>query len=259
MADDNWLKNFGFNAMRLPRRDVNPNDVLFRGNGRFDTKVGIVSMVVSNDDPVPEPSAGEPSAEISRQVTRKLEAKFGFQLLGKLIGAGAGKLGIDTGYKRARTLDVTYEDVVIDSIPVIALQAWLEEGKVTAPEAVQVWLNDDKLACITAVLRSDKLSVVANNESGGKIDVSVPEISGIVSGEANVQSSSEDSTKITFTGKAPIAFGFQAFQLIYEGNVSFGLKQVRRIEKATAEELADEAWTADSEIGELREDQVPAA
>jgi hypothetical protein len=263
MGDDNWMKDFGFNALRLPRRDLRPKDVLLKQDGRFETKVGDVSMVVSSDAPLPEVSSGEPTATLGRQITKKLDVSFGLKLLGALIGAGASdKLGIDTGYKHARTLDVTYENVVQDSIPVIALQGWLENGQVSAPSAARVWLNDDELAAVTAVLRSNKLSVVAKNENGEKLDLSIPEVSGVVSGDIKVEAASGDSTKITFEGKDPIAFGYQAFQMVYEGDVSFGLKQVRKFEgadkAADTDRFADDAWTSDSEIEEIREEPVAA-
>jgi hypothetical protein len=37
---DNWLKPYQFIALQLPRDNLNPGDVMFRGNGSFDQKVG---------------------------------------------------------------------------------------------------------------------------------------------------------------------------------------------------------------------------
>lgn len=258
MAEPNWLKDIGYNPLALPRRDLRPTDVLLKDGGRFATKVGDVTMLVSSDGDLPEVASDEPTASIGRQVTRHLELSLGLKVLGALLGAGvAGKLGADSAYTRARTLDVTYEDVLQDSLPVIPLQGWLERGHVIAPSAVALWLNDDKLACVTAVLRTAKLSVSAKREGGASLDLSLPEISGIVSGEGKVSAETADTTKLTFEGKEPIVFGFQAFQMRYEGNVNLGLEQVRGV--APGDYYSRDAWTGDTELEAIGDAPLPAA
>lgn len=256
---DNWLKEYGFNALLLPRRDLGPKDLLMRSQDGFDQKVGTVEMMLSSADALPGVSSGEPTGSLSRKVEKKVEVGLGLKILGALLGAAtAGKLGATAKVQRASHLVVSYEDVVQDSVAVLALQAWLESADVTGPKAAQVWLNDERLAAVTSVLRSAKLSIVAETQDGASIDLDVPEIQGLISGDAKVEVSSSSTSKVTFTGPTPIAFGFQAFVLRYEGNVSFGLEPLKGI-TARRPDPAGRAAVDEHAVEELRDATIPVA
>ena len=255
---DNWLKDYGFNVLALPRRDLRPGDVLFRSNGDFGEKVGNLGMVFDAAQPQPDATTGEPVADIGRSIEKKVEASLGVKILGALFGGGASsKLGADLGAKHARNLVVSYENVEEDSIPVLELQSWVSAAKPKLTGEGAGWLNDDKLATVTAVLRTKTLSVVAERENGAAIDLSVPEIKGLIGGDAKVDVDSKTASKVTFTGEDAIAFGFQAYVLVFEGMVSFGIRRVRDLDE-TAVDPADYAWTSQREV-ELRDRVLPSA
>ena len=252
---DNWLKPYRFTAVELPRRDVAPGDVVFRSNGAFDQKVGNLPMLFSSATGMPATTSGEPTGSIARSFEKKVEAGLGLKILGALFGGGASsKLGADLEAKHARSLSVTYEDVTQDSLAVLELQSWLERAEIQTSRQATDWLNDDKLAAVTAVLRTAKLSIVATRENGVAIELNVPEIQGIVGADAKVSAQSSDSSKITFTGKEPIAFGFQAFVMIFDENVSFGLEQTR----ARREDFGAQAWTGEDELESVGDRRLPA-
>jgi hypothetical protein len=69
-----------------------------------------------------------------------------------------------------------------------------------------------------------------------------------------VSAQSSSSSKITFTGKEPIAFGFQAFVMLFDKNVSFGLEPTR----AARQDFGTEAWTGDDELETIVDRQLPA-
>jgi hypothetical protein len=251
---DNWLKDYGFTALQLPRRNLNPADVLYRGNGAFDTKVGTLgelfphagALAVEEDEPV---------ADITRNVTKKVETGLGLRILGALFGGSASsKLGADTDVKHSKTLSVTYENVSHDSLSVLALQSWLERVQVNSAGQTMGWLNQGRLAAVTSVLRTADLSIIAERDNGVAIDLSVPDIQGIVSASAKVSADAASGTKITFNGNQPIAFGFQAFKLLFDGNVSFGIEQIRG---RSTRKTADQAWSPDEELPELEERPLP--
>ena len=251
---DNWLKSYHFTALELPRRDVAPADVLFRDNGAFDQKVGKLSMLFSSDTGQPDTSSGEPTGSIARSFEKKVEANLGVRILGALFGGGASsKLGADLQAKRARSVSVTYEDVTQDSLAVLELQFWLQTAKVLGPTQTREWLDKEKLAAVTAVLRTAKLSIVAESENGAAIGLSVPEIQGIVGADVKVSAESSDSSKITFTGKEPIAFGFQAFVMEFDDGVWLGLEPTR----GTTQDFNAHAWTSESELEALGDGSLP--
>jgi hypothetical protein len=236
---DNWLKEYRFTAVELPRRDLAPADVVFRSNGDFDQKVGSIPMLFSSAPELPLTTSGEPG--------------LGLKILGALFGAGAGKLGADLEAKNAKTLAVTYEEVTQDSLAVLELQTWLEEAQIKTSRQATDWLNQEKLAAVTAVLRTATLSIVAQRESGVAIELDVPQIQGLVEGGAKVSAGSGDSSKITFTGEEPIAFGFQAFVMLFDDNVSFGLEQTR----AAPQDFGQQAWTGATELETLGDESLP--
>jgi hypothetical protein len=243
---DNWLKPYQFIALLLPRRNLNPGDVMFRGNGNFDQKVGDLSMLLASAAALPQTTSGEPTGSIARSFEKRVDLGLGAKILGALFGgAASSKLGADLEAKRASSMSMTYEDVTQDSMPVLELQLWLQGTTIKVPGQTTRWLNDNKLAAVTAVLRTATLSVVATQESGASIELNVPEIQGLVGGDVKVSRRSSASSKITFSGKEPIAFGFQAFVMLFEDNVSFGLEQTRALE---AEEVTAAAWTSDDEL-----------
>jgi hypothetical protein len=253
---DNWLKEYRFTAIELPRRDLAPADVVFRSNGGFDQKVGNLPMLFSSTPGLPATTSGEPTGSIARSFEKKVEASLGVKILGALFGGGASsKLGVGLEAKHARSLSVTYEDVTQDSLAVLELQSWLEQAEIRTSRQATDWLNHEKLATVTAVLRTAKLSIVAEGENGVAIDLSVPEIQGIVAGEAKVSAQSSDSSKITFTGKEPIAFGFQAYVMIFDKNVSFGLEQTRGLEE---QDFGAQAWTGEAELETVDDRRLPA-
>lgn len=247
---DNWLKEYGFTAIELPRRDLAPADVVFRSNGGFDQKVGSLGMLFAPTDALPSTTSGEPTGSIARSFEKKVEAGLGLRILGALFG-GASKLGAGLEARNAKTLAVTYEDVTQDSLAVLELQSWLERAQISTSRQATDWLNAEKLATITAVLRTATLSIVAERESGVAVQLDIPEIQGIVGGDAKVSAGSGDSSKVTFTGNEPIAFGFQAFVMLFDENVSLGVERTRGRDRGAR------AWTADSELASVRDRSLP--
>jgi hypothetical protein len=252
---DNWLKEYGFNVLRLPRRDLQPTDVLRRAKDSLDQKVGNLGMVFMSSEDQPQPTTGEPVASIGRTIEKKVETRLGFKILGALLGANtASKLGANFESKHATKLAVTYEDVDQDSIAVLELDAWIQAAKSKLSGQSARWLNDDELAAVTAVLRTDKLSIAGERADGASIDLSIPEIEGIIGGQAGATVESKSSTKVTFTGPEAIAFGFQAYVMKFEGNVSFGLDEVRGVDVSPPD---DAAWIEAEDI-ELANGALPA-
>ena len=93
---DNWLKEYRFTAVELPRRDLAPADVVFRSNGDFDQKVGSLPMLFSSAPELPLTTSGEPTGSIARSFEKKVEAGLGLKILGALFG------GVGNVYKAAR-------------------------------------------------------------------------------------------------------------------------------------------------------------
>ena len=245
---ENWLKEYGFNPLRLPRRDLRPLDVLRMGHDQtFSTKAGTLDMLLSGDGPAPEVVVGEPTGGIAAQQTRKVEGRFGLSVLGALLGGlVGGKLGASTQLGKAKTVDVTYEEVTLDSVAELAIQGWIEAAQIAAPRSARADLEAGRFAVVTAVLRSSKLTVAVGRNGDAGVTLDVPEITGIVAAEASVGMSRVDGSQVTFEGPEPITFGLQAFVLQYEGYLTLGLPTEARGE--TPRGFEQHAWTAGDEM-----------
>jgi hypothetical protein len=206
-------------------------------------------MLLSSSAALPDTTPGEPMAGFGGEFTRKLDVNLGISILVALLGASlAGKLGVDTGFQRAKELHVSYQDVTQNSKPVITLQGWMEAAQLVAPKAVVAWLNGKKLAVVTATLRTAKLSVAAKSSHGESIALSVPEIDGIVGASAKVAAVGADGTTVSFEGSEPLVFAFQAFTMLYDDSVNLGLAQMRGGPEI---DPTAQAWTSEREFDEL--------
>ena len=73
-----------------------------------------------------------------------------------------------------------------------------------------------KVAVTTAVARSKKYIVSAQNDKGNDIKADVPVIKGIASGNLSVSTTGGKNQKVVFDGPNAVTFGVQAVQLRFD-------------------------------------------
>jgi len=81
-----------------------------------------------------------------------------------------------------------------------------------------------KLYITTAIIKSTKYTFEAKDSSGVGVQVDVPAVQGLVSGNIKVGTEGATSTKLTYEGKIPLVFGFQAVQIYYETGAYTAIK-----------------------------------
>jgi hypothetical protein len=108
-------------------------------------------------------------------------------------------------------------DVFEDRVEIALLDQYLADADVS-PFAAHVGklLDADQLFVTTATLKSTRITVEARRSKDAGLDVSVPEIQGVVGGNVKVGGKAEVTSKVTYEGSVPLAFGFQAARLFYE-------------------------------------------
>ena len=74
---------------------------------------------------------------------------------------------------------------------------------------------------MTSVLKTKKIVVAAQGENGAEVKVDVPVIQQAVGGTVNVDTASGMDSKVAFEGKVPVAFAFQAVQLVFDDSGQF--------------------------------------
>src|SRR5688500_2678671 len=118
-----YLRQFGYSVLRLPRRDFQPLQILVR-SGNDLTPLGELAtvMVPRSGAVLPPLNRDAPAASISGQRTSELSLGVGLHVLGGVVGAmGGGSLGLDAKYGQARSIAFEFSDVLVDSVEIAQL------------------------------------------------------------------------------------------------------------------------------------------
>jgi len=214
-----YLKQFGYNAIRLPKADVKPLQVLAR-DGKDLNRLGEVNSLLVAGKSIPLPTLRENTlaANISGQRTGNLSVGVGLSILGSVLGAmGGSKLGLDSKYQHAKTTSFEFQDVYEDKIEIIELDKYLGNADVNPfSRYVAELLEADELFVTTATIKSTKFTIEAKKSDGAALELAIPEIQGIVGGNVKVSGSASVASTICYESSIPLAFGFQAVRLYYE-------------------------------------------
>ena len=223
----NALKRSGYNMVRLPKADIKPLQLLYK-NGDDLERLGAVTKLLTAGEAIQVPSISldTRAANISGTRSGELKIGVGLSLLGTVLGAmGGSKLGVETQYKAAKTAAFEFNDVLEDRVEVVDLDQYLGDADINpASVFVSKLLEADKLFITTAVIKSSKFTFDAKDSKGVGVQVDVPAIQGLVSGNVKVGTESSSTTKLTYEGSTPLVFGFQAIQLYYENGVYTAIK-----------------------------------
>src|SRR5262245_34982415 len=238
-----YLKSFGYNVIRLPKADVKPLQVLVRQGNDLNRLGDLGTLLVTGSSIQPPPvTENTRAANISGQRTSDLSIGVGLSIMASIIGAmGGSKLGLDTKYQQAKNAAFEFQDVYEDSVEVIKLDQYLADADVNPfSRYVADLLEADELFVTTATIKSTKFAVEAKKSDGAAIDLSIPDIQGIVGGNIKVSGATTVTSKVTYESSVPLVFGFQAVRLFYDqgrytafeplGAGTLGMKEVHSTE-----------------------------
>lgn len=214
-----YLKSLGYNVIRLPKADVRPLQLLARHDGDLQRIGELVTILVSRGNrPLPKVIENTRAANVSGQRSGDLSLGLGLSILGNILGAmGGSGLGLETKFQLAKSITFEFQDVLEDRVEIAALDQYLADADVSPfSRHVATLLEADELYVTTATIKSSKLTVAAKGTNGATVDVKVPEIQGVVGANVKVSGKAERASTVTFEGPIPLAFGFQAIQLVYE-------------------------------------------
>ena len=219
------LRSRGYSIFRIPRASAQPLELLHR-QGKDLTRLGQVPDLVSAGA-VPLPAItrdDQPGIDIEGRETATVNAAIGLTLLGSFVGAlGGGNIGLQAAFKDARTVTFTYAGVMEDRIDVLALEKFVTAGTVSlhVPPGTLEKLLDDEVYVVTSVLKSRKIAVTAQGASGQSVQIDVPVIQQVVGGTVTLDRTGERHATIAFEGPVPVAFAFQAVQLVFADSGEF--------------------------------------
>lgn len=214
-----YLKSFGYSVVRLPRTDIRPLQLLLKHDTHL-SRLGDLTTIIAPGPDVPLPAIKENVAvsNITGQQTRDLSAGVGLTLLGSIVGAmGGTTIGLDAGYKQAKTASFEFTNVLEDRVELLEVDQYLAGADVRPfTSHVAQLLEADAVYVTTAVIKSTTFIVQAKGSDGTALDVSVPVIQDIVGGSVAVTPFKGAGSRIVYQGQVPLVFGFQAARLYYQ-------------------------------------------
>jgi len=211
-----YLKGIGYNVIRLPRASFPPLTLLSRQNDDL-TVVGDLATIVQPGAALPKIKKDVQAANVNGNRSGNLKLDVGLTILQGLIEAlGGNKVGIDAGYGNSSTIQFEFTDVTNDFVERNALDIFLSEANLKPGPTVGALLDADKVYAVVSILKSDKISVSAKDSNQASVKLDVPVIEKAVGANIAVSGGNDADKTVSYEGKSPVVFGFQAVQLIYD-------------------------------------------
>lgn len=222
----NLLKDIGYLPLRLPRADVQPLQLL-NVSGKEFTVLGDLADAMNPSNgatlpPIKQDIATAGAIQGSHSSTVALS--IGLNILGNILGALTGNnLDVSAAYKNASSITFEFAEVTVSNVSIILLDKFLN---LSTTNSVSKQIQDLMLAgnagVTTAVARSKKYIVSAQDNHGVDVNVDVPVLKGIAGGKLGISTTGDNNNKVVFDGPAPITFGVQAVRLSFDstGHVS---------------------------------------
>ena len=236
-----FLRSHGYSVFRFPRASAQPLELMHR-DGKDLTRLGMVSDLVTAGATAPPDVRRDtsPGIDIDGKETSKVNIAIGLSILGSFIGAlGGGKLGLDGAFNKARTVTFEYTGVREDAVDVLAIEKFVKAGRISSdiPSGTLEKLLDDEVYVVASVLKTKKILVSAQGDGGSAVKVDVPIIRQAVGANLSVDTAGTQESRVAFEGAVPVAFAFQAVQLVFDDSGEFLTTQQLAAGDAAAREL----------------------
>lgn len=210
----NHLKSLGLNVVLHPREGIVPLALL----GEFKKERGLIGTLDQLVEPTTAPLPAVTTAvaaNIEGKSTSRLPISVGLNILGNVIGALGGNLGVKAAYEGARTIEFAYAKVRRHRANVIAIGDYLSASEILWEHPIlgKYLFGKGNLYVLTEVVTSPSLHVTAFRKDGTSLGVEVPAIQGLVGGAVTVGRENEQTNTVSFEGQQELAFGFVAIEL----------------------------------------------
>ena len=223
-----YLRKLGYNVVRHPSADIKPLGLIGRQKGESIHLGPLNLLIVNPPGPLPGTTTDVPAADVNGQESSKLDFAIGVNILGALVSAMGGNLGVSVNYTNAEKVQFNYSGVLSDAVVPLAVGNYLREAPVDAQNLIlkEYVLGNGDLYLITKVVKSKRFTATFEKKNGVGAKVDVPMIEGVVGGNIAVSTDAAKSWVVTFEGTTHLVFGFQCFHVAVEDGV-LGLTAVK--------------------------------
>jgi hypothetical protein len=216
-----FLRGLGYNVVRHPRANFRPLLLLGRQNKSTLDLGGLEQLITNPPGPVPPVTIDQPAAGINGQSSSEIKIGIGASILGSLIGAMGGTLGINVSYTDARKISFQYSDVLLDSVVPLSVGNYLRDAEVDAGNLIleQYVLGEGELFLVTTVAKSKKFTVTYERSSSTAATVNVPALQQLAGANVQVSLAAGSQHVVSFQGPTPLAFAFQCLRVGVDNGV----------------------------------------
>lgn len=214
-----YLNGLGYNVVRFPRADLQPLDVLGRQHGVI-TRLGrIIDLGMHGALALPTIRMGLRAPDIEAQRSSQMDASAGVAVMAPYLRALGGNGGASAQFRRAKSLQLVFTDVLLDEASPADIGSYLELCHIDPHHPL--WRpytqGEGELYIVTETLRSSKLAVSAqvDRQAGATLDASA--LQAAVGAKVAVRGEAHDGSLIHFDGGDPVVFGFKCLGLRLRG------------------------------------------
>jgi hypothetical protein len=246
-----YLKRLGFNVVRLPQEGIRPLQLVGRQH-KTTAWLGSISQLIANTPGRPPKTDKDlVAAEINGQNSSSLKLGIGANVLGPIIGAMGGNLGVNTSYTNARRIAFHFEDVLSDRAAPLAIGEYLRNSEVDADNPVlrEYVLGNGELFVITQTVKAKNLKVSYERKEGVAARIDVPAIQGLVGANVAVERAGDSSAMVSFKGTKTLVFGFRCFAVgVLDGDLTLTTAKAGAVPLAAGQQTDDQRLASESAI-----------
>lgn len=210
------FRRFGYNVIRLPSAQFTPF-LLLESDGKHGARVvgPVQRELPSEAGAAPDVKRDDPAPAITLRSTRKLNGRVATDFLAPVLAAMGIAPSVSIELEAARSITIDLHEVLRDWIEVGALGRYLESGVGEGSRHVQELAERGALFVVTAVLKSASFSATTDGHIAEKAGAAAS-VPGAVKVDVTASAEHADQASVSFFGTQPLAFAFQAVQLVYE-------------------------------------------
>ncbi|HEY4111463.1 hypothetical protein [Puia sp.] len=215
----NFLADYGYNIVALPRTDIKPLILLCQDGGSVSSlESGIAALFTSEEQAPPAVTSNTATGDIAGSTSVSFDSDTGISLLSWLLDKlKLGKLEAKANLDSNKVLTFKYEKVREDKIDLVKLDGFLT-GSTPVKNKFNTFrakLMNSELYVINSVLKSNTFTFTIEDKSGASADIDAT-IKGIAAINQNIKSTSNNSVTITSRDEEPLVFAFRAQHILYK-------------------------------------------
>ncbi len=210
------LNRQSYAPIEIPHERFDPLTILGGPSPTALEPFGSLQDILVPGGALPEILRDDAASTFSDRRAERIDAKFGLNLLGKVLQAfGGSGAQASAAYRHAAAFEYLYSDVLHDCVYLIPLLKALSEKSVES-ETLESIAGAQYIFIVTDTLKSNKFGIVAYDAGGAGIDLSADAIENVLGASAGVHASGGENHVVTYSGDKHLRFAFRAKRLTFD-------------------------------------------